>query len=102
MFLRRHKAIVPNQFLFQLQSARHDYLLRPTQTSIILNRLQHPCTQRYYRKYHNLWFHDPSNKMYTAAENLCGPRTEKVIEWISISWEALPTSLIQESFLLCE
>jgi hypothetical protein len=24
-----------------------------------------------------------------------------MLEWISLSWEALPGSLIQESFLLC-
>ena len=63
--------------------------------------LTYPHAQRYYRKYYNLWFHDPSNKTYTEAGNLYGPRTEKMLEWISLSWEALPGSLIQESFLLC-
>lgn len=32
---------------------------------------------------------------------MCGPKTEKILDWISQSWSALPESMIQESFLLC-
>ena len=40
-------------------------------------------------------------KFYTKAGNLCGPRTDRILQWISSGWAGMPVELIRKSFALC-